>query len=100
MKFEPKISGTKVTDFEIKNLPLSDMFTLQEVLNNIHRQETMNYILDTLRFIKTDSGEWLAWTDYDGVYKIAIMENYPEYEEELIDYFGEKWFNHYIRFNH
>lgn len=100
MKFEPKISGTKVTDFEIKNIPLCEIFSLKDVYEKIHRQETMDFILDTLRFSKTESGEWLAWIDFDFMYKIAILENYPEYEKELTDYFGENWLKHYIRFNH
>ena len=38
--------------------------------------------------------------DWDTILKISILENYPDYEKELKDYFGESWLKHYIRFNH
>ena len=65
----------------------------------------MDFILDNFRFSKCGDeenypNEWVAVFDYDTLYKIAILENYPEYEKEMIDYFGEKWLKHYIRFNH
>ena len=41
-----------------------------------------------------------AILDFDTIFKLSVMENYPEYEKEFIDYFGEKWIKHYIRFNH
>ena len=103
MNFEPKISGTKVTDFNIKPVFNTQFIMLSEVQKVIKRQETMNYILDTFRFIKCNEnypGEWYAIIDFDTDYKIAILENYPEYEKEMIDYFGENWIKHYIRFNH
>ena len=101
MKFEPKISGTKVTEFSIKPLFCSQIVTLKECIEKVHRQETMDYILDTFRFMK--SGEYGAWymiIDFDTDFKLAVMENYPEYEKEFKKYFGEEWMKHYIRFNH
>lgn len=101
MKFETKISGTRVTDFSIEEIFDSQYITLTECLEKIHRQETMNYLLDTFRFTLSDDGKiWFATIDWDTNYKIAILEKYPEYEKEMIDYFGDNWLNHYIRFNH
>ena len=103
MNFEPKISGTKVTDFDIKPFFGSQFIFLSDVMKNLKRQETMNFLLDNFRFYKCEEereGDWVAIIDWDTDYKIAILENYPEYEKELQDYFGENWFKHYIRFGH
>lgn len=100
MKFEAKISGTSVTDFDIDPIFKSQLITLAECLEKIHRQETMNWILDTLRFTKGQENDWFATIDWDSITKLTILEKYPEYEAELIDYFGEGWMKHYIRFGH
>lgn len=100
MRFEQKMSGTKVMDFDIKRIFNTQIITLKECMEKIHRQETMDFILDTFRFSICTDGEWRAIIDFDTDYKLAIMENYPEYEKEFIDYFGEAWLKHYIRFNH
>ena len=105
MNFEPKISGTKVTDFSITPIFKDQFVLLSEAQKVINRQETMNFLLDNFRFHKCGNeieypNEWVAVLDYDTINKISIMENYPEYEKECIDYFGEEWYNHYIRFNH
>lgn len=100
MKFESKISGTKVTDFQIKRLFNSQIISLNECQKKIKRQETMDYLLDTFRFSLCTDGEWRAIIDFDTDYKLAVLENYPEYEKEFIEYFGENWLKHYIRFGH
>jgi hypothetical protein len=105
MKFEPKISGTRVSDFNIK-CSLSEQFNfLDDLLTTIKSQKAMDYILDEFRFTRCEGnpkyeGRWYAIFDYDSLYKIAILENYPNYEKEMIEYFGENWLKHYIRFNH
>lgn len=99
MQFEPKISGVKVTDFEIEPIFMTEVVTLWEVNHDIKKQEVMDWILDHLRFFKSGDN-WICTMDYDTIYKLTIWEKYPEYEKELIDYFGENWFKHYIRFNH
>ena len=100
MKFTQKISGTSVTDFRIEKLLFDSQFiTLSDCIKKVKRQETMNWLLDTLRFTKGEE-EWYAIIDYDSIYKLSILEYYPDYEKELISYFGEEWLNHYIRFNH
>ena len=100
MRFEEKISGTKVTEFEIKGLFNTQLISLNDCQKKIKRQETMDFLLDKFRFSLCDDGEWRAVIDYDTDYKLAILENYPEYEKEMIDYFGGGWLGYYIRFNH
>ena len=98
MNFEEKISGTKVTNFKITPA-FDDILKLSELTKTVKRQETMDWILDTFRFTKGEN-DWFAIIDYDSVYKLSILENYPDYEEEMIDNIGENWMNQYIRFNH
>ena len=103
MKFTEKISGTRVDDFKIIPLFKSQYVWLSELMEKVQRQETMNFLLDTFRFTKgceEKSHDWCAILDYDTIAKISILENYPEYEKELIEYFGEEWLKQYIRFNH
>ncbi len=105
MKFEPKLSGTKVTDFYITPIYGDQLLLLSQAQKIIKRQETMNFLLDNFRFNKCGNeidypNEWVAILDYDTIYKISIMENYPEYEKEMIKYFNENRLDYYIRFNH
>jgi hypothetical protein len=100
MTFEPKISGTKVTGFDIEPLFNGQVVTLREVIAMDLSQESMNWILDTLRFYKGTNREWVTTMDYDSIYKLSVNENYPEYVEEFKKQFGENWMNHYIRFGH
>jgi len=103
MKFEGKISGTKVSEFEITSIFDSQFVWLSEVMEKIQNQKTMDFILDTFRFSKgreEKSHDWCAILDWDSIMKISVLENYPEYEKEFIDYFGEEWLKQYIRFNH
>ena len=103
MKFEGKISGTKVSEFEITSIFDSQFVWLSEVMEKIQNQKAMDFILDTFRFSKgreEKSHDWYAILDWDSIMKISVLENYPEYEKEFIDYFGEEWLKQYIRFNH
>lgn len=104
MKFEPKMSGTRVTEFNIDKDKIvfdTQFISLDMCIKNIHRQEAMDWILDTLRFTKgTKDGTWFATIDFDSIYKLTVLEHYPAYEAEFISYFGENWMEHYIRFNH
>lgn len=101
MKFEQKISGTKVTDWKCDKLLFhSQIITLKECMQKVKRQETMDWLLDTLRFSLTESGKWVAVIDHDSIMKLSILEYSPEDEKELLDYFGESWLKRYIRFNH
>lgn len=103
MKFEPKISGTRVTDFKIETIFNSPFVWLSDAMAWISRQEAMDYLLDEFRFSKGSGDkehDWVAILDFDSIYKLSILENYPDYEKEMIEYFGENWLQHYIRFNH
>ncbi len=101
MKIESKISGWRITDCSIdtKNLPFKTPPFIS--LNECQKlsQLSMDYLLDNFRFTKSET-EWWAIVSYDDLYKIAIVENYPQYAEELKAYFGENWLNHYLRFGH
>lgn len=100
MKFEPKISGTTVTEFSIIPIFKDQIVSLSQCMEVIKRQETMNFILDTFRFSLCEDGEWRAVLDWDTIMKVSVLENYPDYETKFIVYFGENWLKHYIRFNH
>lgn len=103
MNFEPKLSGTKVTDFKITPIFGSQIVWLSECMEKIQSQEAMNFLLDEFRFTKGQcerSHDWAAVLDWDTILKISILENYPDYEKELKDHFGDSWLKHYIRFNH
>lgn len=105
LTFTPKMSGTRVEGFNIPEpLFTSQFISLTDCITKVKRQETMNWLLDTLRFSRGDEVDgkidWYAIIDWDSVYKLTILESYPEYEKEMISYFGEGWLKQYIRFNH
>ena len=100
MKFEGKISGVSVTDFDITPIFKDQIVNLTDCLTIIKRQETMDFLLDTFRFSLCKDGEWRAVLDWDSIMKISVLENYPEYENEFHKYFGNNWVKHYIRFGH
>lgn len=100
MKFESKISGTTVTEFSISPIFNNQIISLSQCMEVIKKQETMDFILDTFRFSIDADGEWRAILDWDSIMKISVLEKYPQYEQEFIDYFGEIWLKYYIRFNY
>lgn len=106
MKFETKISGTKVTEYgDIKPFFYDNTVTLKECQYYFDKQETMDFVLDNFRFTKAEIGdkkEWVCTLDYDTLTKISIMEfdDYAGIRKEFEEHFGKKWLNHYIRFNH
>lgn len=101
MNIENKISGWKITGFETKPIFDSQILSLEECMKTIKKQETMNFILDTFRFIKgMKEGDWFALIDRDTIMKISIMETNSKEEEQLKQYFGENWIENYLRFNH
>lgn len=103
MKFEPKISGTRVEDFKITPIFDSQFVWLSEIMEKVQNQDTMNYLLDTFRFTKgceEKDHDWCAILDWDTIMKVSCLENYPQYVKEFKEYFGEGWLKHYIRFNH
>lgn len=104
MKFESKISGTKVTEFEITPIFNKQVISLNDIINANLPQKSMDWILDTIRFTKGQPIDgrpsWWCTLDWDSIYKLSCAKNYPQYVEEFENYFGENWLNQYIRFNH
>lgn len=103
MKFEPKISGTRVENFKTKAIFDSQFVWLSDVMAKVQNQKAMDFILDTFRFSKgceEKSHDWCAILDWDSIMKISALETCPEDVEEFENYFGENWLKYYIRFNH
>ena len=103
MKFEPKMSGTRVEGFKTVAIFDSQFVWLSEVMEKVQNQKAMDFILDTFRFTKgceEKSHDWCAILDWDSIMKISALENAPEDVKEFENYFGEGWLKHYIRFNH
>lgn len=100
MIFTPKMSGIRVDDYDIIPLFNTNYISLSIVMETVTRQETMNWILNNIRFNLVSEGNWKASIDDDTIMKLSILENYPGYEKEMINHIGENWLNHYIRFSH
>lgn len=99
MTFEPKMSGIRVTEYDIKPIFINGTISLADINEKITKQKTIDWILDNIRFLKSDD-RWCAILDNDTILKITILEKYPDYEQEMINKIGDNWINHYIRFNH
>lgn len=107
MNFEPKISGTTVTDFgDIKRIPsiCGEIVTLKHI-NTLKNEDAVNWIFEhydlwALNPEKTEGANWGAVMSRDDILKVSIMENHPDKAEELRAYFGDNWMEHYIRFGH
>lgn len=103
MKFEAKMSGTKVTDFNFTPIFDSEFIWLSDAMEKIQNQAAMDFLLDTFRFHKgreEKSHDWCAIVDWDSIMKISALETSPDSVKEFEEYFGENWLKHYIRFNH
>lgn len=105
LEITSKISGWSVKGFEeVEPMFSSQIVSLDECAKKVQRQETMNYILDTLRFSKGQNtqGEivWWCTMDWDTIYKLTILDRYPCLASELVEYFGGNWLNLYLRFGH
>ena len=108
LKFTEKMSGTSV-NIDVTPLFESGLVSLDEVMKSDLSQETMDFILDNLRFYRgertADNAEeciWWTTIDHDTRCKLAVLERaeYAEIKDEFVAYFGEDWMHHYIRFNH
>lgn len=108
LKFTEKMSGTSV-NLTVDPLFESGFVSLDEVMRADLSQETMDFILDNLRFYRGErtadnAGECIWWTtiDRDTRCKLAVLEKseYASIKSEFVAYFGEDWMHHYIRFNH
>ena len=102
MTIEKKISGWTVRDYgELEKLFDCCVISLMECIEKNLSQESMNWILDKLRFYKDESsGSWWATIDNDTNCKLWIIENRPDLAEQLKTTFGKNWMNYYLRFDH
>jgi hypothetical protein len=101
MEIITKMSGWTIKGIDIEYIFDDQLVSLADCMRKIRRQTTMNFILDNFRFYNSDkAGVWYAILDSDTIAKISIMENYPEIEKELTDYFGKEWNKCYLRFGH
>lgn len=116
MKIETKISGWSITEYGVLNYPCRDCVCLSQV--DKLKDKTAKWILKNYnfnqyknldeKFVNTfllpkeliGGNAMIAWLDCDDEEKIAIMENHPDLEKQLIESFGKNWANYYLRFNH
>lgn len=107
MKIEPKISGWAISDFDIKIFPhYGDEFVTLKDIDNLSKRSAQ-WILDNYNLVafkkETVGCHYGVLMDTDDMYKVAIMESYPELEQELADYFNPAfgdWRKCYLRFGH
>lgn len=103
MKFEEKISGTRVTNFDFAPIFDSELIWLSDAIKKIQNQEAMNFLLDTFRFTKgreEKAHDWYTIIDWDSIMKISALEVSSKSVKEFEEYFGKDWLKRYIRFNH
>lgn len=107
MKIESKISGWSITDCKIKIFPHygGAVVTLKDI-DKLSRRSAQ-WILDNynlVEFTADDMGcRFGVLMAGDDLAKVSIMEYYPEYEQELSDYFDSifgDWRKCYLRFGH
>lgn len=116
MKIECLISGWRITEYGELNFPCQDCVCLTQM--ETMKPSTVKWIMDNYNFQqikdvdehfattfhlpKSTIGHniMVAWLSIDDEEKIAIMENHPNLEQQLIDTFGHKWADFYLRFNH
>ena len=116
MKIESLMSGWRITEYGELNYPCDDNVCLTQL--DRMKPKTVKWILDNYNFNQyRDIDErfatlfklpkevighniMMAGLDIDDVKKIAIMENHPDLEKQLIERFGENWARYYLRFNH
>lgn len=116
MKIETLMSGWRITEYGELNFPCRDCVCLSQL--DKMKESTANWILANYAFRKyknldekfintfhlpqelVGKDAMLAWLDIDDEEKIAIMENHPTLEKQLVEFFGEKWTDYYLRFNH
>lgn len=101
MNIESKMSGWKVTNFETKPIFDNEIISLADCVAKIHKQESMDFILDTFRFSKGQKeGTWFAVIDWDTIMKISILETNEQEAAQFKEIFGKDWYKRYLRFNH
>ena len=115
MKIECLMSGWRITEYGELNYPCQVCVCLTQL--DSMKPTTAKWVMEHYNFhpIKKINRStvllcclpreligkdiMVAWLDHDDEEKIAIMENHPDLEEQLAKRFGEKWADHYLRFN-
>lgn len=107
MKIEPKISGWSISDVSIKIFPhLRDKIV---TLNDIDKlsKRSAQWIFDHYNLVELNPEmagcHFGVFMSYDDMFKVSIMESYPEIEKELANYFNPSfgdWTKCYLRFGH
>lgn len=106
MKIEPKISGWSINDCHINIFPhFGDSVVTLFDIDRLQSKRAAQWIFDHYNIVKLNSE--IAGCNYgmlmknDDICKVSIMENHPELEAELKEYFGEtNWLDCYLRFFH
>ena len=107
MKIESKISGWAISDCEITMFPhFRDCIVTLNDINNLSARSAQwifdNYNLVELNHELTGCNFGVLMRR-DDMYKVSIMEYYPEIEAQLIEYFNDifgDWRKCYLRFFH
>lgn len=107
MKIESKISGWSISNVDIEIFPhLGDQVV---TLNDIDKlsKRSAQWVFDTYNLVELNPNRagchFGVVMSYDDLYKVSIMESYPEIEKELADYFNPSfgdWTKCYLRFGH
>lgn len=107
MKIEPKISGWSISDIDIKIFPHlhSEIVTLNDIDKLSKR--AAQWIFDHYNLVELNPEiagcHFGVLMSYDDMFKVSIIESYPEIEQELIKYFKpvyDDWTKCYLRFGH
>ena len=107
MKIESKISGWSISGVDIKIFP--HFFDHIVTLNDIDKlsQRSAQWIFDHYNLVELNPEKvgchFGVLMTTDDMNKVSIMENYPEIEKELADYFNPSfgdWTKCYLRFGH
>lgn len=107
MKIESKISGWRISDYEINVFPHygNGIVTLRDIDKLSKR--SAQWIFDNYNLVQFHNGKmdshFGVLMDGDDVMKVSIMESYPDYEKQLADYFNDSfgdWRKCYLRFGH
>lgn len=106
LTFESKMSGVRCDGWEHINPTKTLQLTITGALklSNLTTKEAVLFVMEhynILQFTPPDEPKYVGvYLDCDDEVKVAIMEAYPEEKQELINYFGPNWADHYIRFGH
>ena len=106
LTFENKMSGTRCDGWEHINptetLQLTPSGALRiDKLTTVEAVEFVVKHYNLHEFNPPHEKQYVGtYLDCDDEVKVAIMEAYPDERAELIDYFGERWAEQYIRFGH